>query len=155
MKKSSGVSEPTIGSVTETSRTCSRLRIARVVEDSRRIAKQPIELMNNNELKGALFADRVGKQFFESLALLEIAKRRLAFLEIFLGYRIAVLFRPLAAGPELGLDGISLDLLLAGDARVNDRCLLLFCVRAHADFTWIDFSDSRVRADFSTCYLRD
>ena len=35
MKKSSGVSDPTTGSVTETSRTRSRFKIALVVDDSR------------------------------------------------------------------------------------------------------------------------
>ncbi len=39
------------------------------------IPKKPIEFMNDNELKGALFADGVGKQFFERLALFQIAKR--------------------------------------------------------------------------------
>ena len=30
--------------------------------------------MNNDKMKGALLADRVGKQFFESLALFQIAE---------------------------------------------------------------------------------
>ena len=38
------------------------------------IAKQPIEFMNNDEMKGALLTDGVRKQFFESLALFKISE---------------------------------------------------------------------------------
>src|SRR5262245_35441785 len=106
-----------------------------------RITKKPIKLMDNYDLETALLADRIGQQFLHGFALLQIAKRRVAFFEVFLGYRIAILFRPFAAGPELCLNGISLDLFLGGDPRVNDGRLLLFCVRTRADVTWIDFSE--------------
>src|SRR6516164_9529563 len=91
--------------------------------------------MNDNELKSALFTDCVGKEFFESLAFFELSKCRIAFIEIFLGHLIAVLFRPIAAGPELCLDRISLDLLLRRDSRINyGVLLLLFCyICVHAD----------------------
>jgi len=59
-----------------------------------RIAKQPIELMDNNNVKSPIFSNGVRKQLFEGLSLFKIPERRLAFLKIFFGNRIAVLFRP-------------------------------------------------------------
>jgi hypothetical protein len=55
--------------------------------------------------------------------------------------RIFILFGPLSACAELGLDRVALDLLLGGDPRVNDGGLLLFCIRTHAGVTCIDFSE--------------
>ena len=56
-------------------------------------------------------------------------------------YRVAVLCGSFAPCAEQGLNGISLDLLLGGDPRVNDGgiLLLLYCyVYAHVDlFTTI------------------
>jgi hypothetical protein len=60
--------------------------------------------MHDNEIKRALLADRVGEQFFESLALFQIAERRLAFLKIFFSDLIPVLDRPFATRSELCLD---------------------------------------------------
>ena len=38
------------------------------------IAKQPIEFMDNDGMKGALLTDRVREQFFENLAFFEISE---------------------------------------------------------------------------------
>jgi hypothetical protein len=72
------------------------------------IAKQPIERINNDHIEGSLLAERVGKQFFKTLALFQIAIGSLALVNICLRYRITILFRPFAACAQLRLNGLIL-----------------------------------------------
>ena len=90
-----------------------------------RVPKEPIKFMNNDDLKTTLLADRVGKQFFESLALFQICGRLIGLPQDILLLQCSRAFRPFAACAQLCLDRISLHLLLGRDPRLNNRCLLL------------------------------
>ena len=68
------------------------------------IAEQPVGRIVNDHIEGPLLAERVGKQFFKTLALFQIAIGSLALINICLCYRISVAFRPFMACAEVGRD---------------------------------------------------
>ncbi len=118
------------------SRTLWRLRIALDVKDSRLSRENRSSLCTMMMSNGWVFEAASAEHLFERFAFFELPRCRVTFVEIFFCDFIPVLFRPVPAGPKLCLNGISLGLLVARDASVDDRggfssLLRYLCTHGH------------------------